>query len=61
MLNEKIEKEKPILEDRKLFKNTKKDKKLYCDISKDCDINAIAKEIIENDKSKAYPSITSVR
>ena len=59
--NKKIENEKSILEDRKLFKETKQDKELFCDISKDCDIDAIANEIIKNGKSKAYPSITSVR
>ena len=59
--NKKKEKENSILEDRKLFKYSKQDKKLYCDKSKDCDINAIANEIIKNSKSKDYPSITSVR
>ena len=59
--NKKIEKEKSILEDRKLFKITKQDKNLYCDISKDCDIDVIANEIIKNSKNKNYPNITSVR
>ena len=58
--NNKKKKDESILTDRKLFKNVKKDNKVFCDKSKDCDIDAIANEIIKNSKSKDYPNITSV-
>ena len=58
---EKKEKDEVILKNRKLFKNLKKDNKVYCDKSKDCDIDSIANEIIKGAKSKDYPNITTIR
>jgi hypothetical protein len=52
---------KPQLKEKKIFENVKKISKNYCSTKENCDIDVIAKKIIDSSKKDKYPDINSFK